>query len=205
MPRARTKTTTKRSRKDLEPQTRRVIFGIVSLAAGVLLFLSLQNQAGTFGNSINAAVRILFGSWGMIFPLFLVCSGIFRILSDRQLGYKKNIGLVLCLVSFLGLVHIQAPLEQIGPRQQELGGAIGFMVSLPFLLFFSREVGDTILVTDKGEPLWNTSVLPNGKYQLVNKATGEVFTFIPVIGSGCTQNGQDQSSAYCHECHAVKR
>lgn len=66
-------------------------------------------------------------------------------------------------------------------------------------------IGDTILATDQGEPLWNTRVLPDGKYQLVDKATGEVFTFIPVMGSGCTQNGQDQSSEYCHECHAVKR
>ena len=67
------------------------------------------------------------------------------------------------------------------------------------------KVGDTILATAKGEALWNTRILPNGKYQLVDKATGEVFTFIPVMGSGCTQNGQDQASAYCHECHAVKR
>jgi hypothetical protein len=67
------------------------------------------------------------------------------------------------------------------------------------------KVGDTILVTDKGEPLWNTRALPNGTYQLIGKATGQVFTFKPVIGSGCTQNGTDQSSAYCHTCHSVQR
>ncbi len=67
------------------------------------------------------------------------------------------------------------------------------------------KVGDTILVTDKGEPLWNTRVLPDGTYQLVGKATGQVFTFRPVMGSGCTQIGTDQSSAYCHTCHSVQR
>ncbi len=67
------------------------------------------------------------------------------------------------------------------------------------------QLGDTILVTDKGEPLWNTRVLPNGTYQLVGKATKQVFTFKPVMGSHCTQNGQNQSSAYCHECHSVQR
>ena len=67
------------------------------------------------------------------------------------------------------------------------------------------KVGNTILVTSKGEPLWNTRVLPDGTYQLVGKATGQVFTFRPVMGSGCTQNGLDQSSAYCHTCHAVQR
>ncbi len=67
------------------------------------------------------------------------------------------------------------------------------------------KLGETILVTDKGEPLWNTHVLPDGTYQLVGKATGQVFTFRPVMGSGCTQNGIDQSSAYCHTCHSVQR
>lgn len=67
------------------------------------------------------------------------------------------------------------------------------------------KTGDTILVTDKGEPLWNTRVLPDGTYQLVGKAAGQVFTFRPVMGSGCTQNGIDQSSAYCHTCHSVQR
>ena len=67
------------------------------------------------------------------------------------------------------------------------------------------KVGDTILVTDKGEPLWNTRVLADGTYQLVGKATGQVFTFRPVMGSGCTQSGTDQSSAYCHTCHSVQR
>ena len=66
-------------------------------------------------------------------------------------------------------------------------------------------VGDTVLVTDKGEPLWNTRVLPDGTYKLISKASGEVFIFRPVMGSGCTQNGTDQSSAYCHTCHSVQR
>jgi len=67
------------------------------------------------------------------------------------------------------------------------------------------KLGDTVLVTEKGEPLWNTNVQPDGTYSMVGKATKQFFTFKPVMGSGCTQNGQDQSSAYCHECHAVKR
>jgi len=67
------------------------------------------------------------------------------------------------------------------------------------------KLGDTILVTEKGEPLWNTSVQPDGTYTMIGKATQQYFTFKPVIGSHCTQNGQDQSSAYCHECHSVPR
>ncbi len=65
-------------------------------------------------------------------------------------------------------------------------------------------LGDTILVTEQGEPLWNTKVLPDGTYQLVGKATGQVFSFAPVMGSGCQQNPAEQESQYCHACHAVE-
>jgi hypothetical protein len=67
------------------------------------------------------------------------------------------------------------------------------------------QLGDTILATEKGEPLWNTKVLPDGTYEMIGKATRQYFTFKPVMGSGCTQSGEDQSSSYCHECHAVER
>jgi len=67
------------------------------------------------------------------------------------------------------------------------------------------QLGDTILATEQGEPLWNTRVLPDGTYEMIGKATRQYFTFQPVMGSGCTQSGEDQSSSYCHECHAVER
>ena len=38
-----------------------------------------------------------------------------------------------------------ASVQDIGPRRDELAGAIGFMVSMPFLVFMSREVGYTVL------------------------------------------------------------
>jgi len=66
-------------------------------------------------------------------------------------------------------------------------------------------VGDEVIVTEKGERLWNTRVLADGTYALLGKATGEVFRFRPVMGSGCTQRPDEQASQYCHECHAVQR
>lgn len=65
--------------------------------------------------------------------------------------------------------------------------------------------GDTVLVSEKGEPLWNTRVLSDGTYEMIGKVTRQHFTFRPVMGSHCTQSGKDQSSAYCHECHSVER
>jgi len=65
--------------------------------------------------------------------------------------------------------------------------------------------GDTILQTEKGEPLWNTRVLSDGTYQLIGKSTELAFTFKPVMGTACEQKPDEQASQYCHQCHAVQR
>jgi hypothetical protein len=72
------------------------------------------------------------------------------------------------------------------------------------------KVGDTILMTSKGESLWNIRVIAdeNGgapTYELFSKATGERFSFNPVMGSTCQQDPTQQTSNTCHECHAVER
>jgi hypothetical protein len=64
------------------------------------------------------------------------------------------------------------------------------------------QVGDTILVTDQAEPLWNIRPLADGSYEMFGKATGQRFTFKPVKGSGCQQQPDQQESRYCHACHA---
>jgi hypothetical protein len=66
------------------------------------------------------------------------------------------------------------------------------------------ELGDTILITEQGEPLWNTRVLPDGSYELVGKVSGNIFSFKPVQGTDCEQGPFEQESHYCHECHAVE-
>lgn len=65
------------------------------------------------------------------------------------------------------------------------------------------QVGDTIIQTEKGEPMWNARLLDNGQYELYGKATGQRFTFNPVMGSGCLQQEDQQQSQYCHQCHEV--
>jgi hypothetical protein len=67
------------------------------------------------------------------------------------------------------------------------------------------KLGDKILVTSKGEPLWNTLVLSDGTVQLVAKATGQKYTIPMVRGSGCQQDPSRQDSASCHQCHSVQR
>ncbi|HLF90342.1 MAG TPA: hypothetical protein VI451_15450 [Anaerolineales bacterium] len=66
------------------------------------------------------------------------------------------------------------------------------------------KLGDTILVTEQGEPLWNTRVLSDGTYELIGKVTKQRFAFRPVMGTGCQQIPDQQASQYCHQCHAVE-
>ncbi len=92
------------------------------------------------------------------------------------------------------------------PRTQTITDPNDLALKLAFINpVMDLKIGDTILITETGEPIWNTRVLPDGTYQMVGKATKTVFSFRAVKGSGCTQTGENQSSAYCHECHAVKR
>ena len=67
------------------------------------------------------------------------------------------------------------------------------------------KIGDTMIVTEKGEPLWNTRLYPNGSYEMVGKATRQYLTFRPVLGTACEQNPDEQGSQYCHKCHAVEK
>ena len=71
--------------------------------------------------------------------------------------------------------------------------------------FVDLKLGDTILVTETGEPLWNTRVLPDGTYEMIGKVTRQKFNFRPVMGTACEQKPDEQGSQYCHECHAMER
>ncbi len=69
---------------------------------------------------------------------------------------------------------------------------------------YDLQVGDQVIVTERGELLGNVKLI-NGQYMLTGKASGKVYPFNPVLGSGCEQDGTRQDSAYCHQCHAYQR
>lgn len=130
----------------LQDSTRSSISGIIQVCLSVLLFLALQKQAGVVGNAVQEILTFFFGKYGMIFPFFLLLSGLMQLAAwSKKIETKRSAGLLLCLLAFLGLMHIGAPLELIGENRDQLAGAVGFMMSLPFLMYFSRAVGVTVL------------------------------------------------------------
>lgn len=66
-------------------------------------------------------------------------------------------------------------------------------------------LGDTVVVTDQGEALWSVQQRPDGSFLQVSKVDGQAYPVPLVQGSQCLQKPDEQTSAYCHECHAVER
>jgi hypothetical protein len=65
-------------------------------------------------------------------------------------------------------------------------------------------VGDTIMITDRGEPLYHIRRV-NDQWVLTGKATGQTYSVPLIQGSTCQQDPNEQSSAACHQCHSVER
>lgn len=130
----------------LSDGTRRQISGFVQITLAVIAFLVISGRAGMMGEGVNTVLTFFFGSASILLPIVLVVSGLFLLFrDDGYLELRSAVGLTLCLVAALGLIHIQAPFEEIGVRRAELGGAIGFMVSFPLLAFSSVAVSYVVL------------------------------------------------------------
>jgi hypothetical protein len=67
------------------------------------------------------------------------------------------------------------------------------------------EVGDEVVVTERGEVLWNVVRRADGEFILTSKTSGRTYRVPLVMGSGCTQDPERQESSACHACHAVER
>lgn len=153
MPKVRRKTTIKkrkaRNKQSLELQdhTRRQLKAIVSVGMGVVLLLALQDSAGSLGGAIGRGLKVLFGSWSMLFPMFLIGLGTLLLFaSEPRVEQKRTWGPALSLLAFLGLVHLHTPVTgSIANELDTVAGAVGFMAAFPFITFLSIKVGYVVL------------------------------------------------------------
>ncbi len=153
MPKVRRKTTIKRrkarSKQSLELQdhTRRQLKAIVSVGLGIVLLLALQDSAGSLGGAIGRGLKVLFGSWSVLFPMFLIGLGTLLLFaSEPRVEQKRTWGPALSLLAFLGLVHLNTPVSgSIANELDTVAGAVGFMAAFPFITFLSVKVGYVVL------------------------------------------------------------
>lgn len=116
----------------------------------------------------------------------------------RIYGSKKDIQYLRCRTCH-GTIE-QMPLTRTLTDPNDIAFRMAFLNPV-----IDLKLGDTILVTEKGEPLWSIRQLPDGSYEQFTKSTRQRLTFRAVKGTGCLQKPDQQESRYCHECHAVQR
>ncbi len=83
--------------------------------------------------------------------------------------------------------------DELAMRQARINGHADFL-----------QVGDAVIQTARGELLWAIKQTGPGQFVQLDKVTGKQYTVPLVQGSRCAQNGRDQSSQYCHQCHSVE-
>lgn len=113
----------------------REISGIFFVGLAILNFLALQNNGGTIGElwKINV-LEPVFGLGSFIVPAFCLVVGLTLLLSQKiAFAFGRVLGLVLLIVSSLGLVQLSAPMTTLFESSREFGGYIGFTAN--FILF----------------------------------------------------------------------
>lgn len=66
------------------------------------------------------------------------------------------------------------------------------------------QLGDTVIVTAQGEPLWNTRRSVDGSFELIAKVSGQHYRIPLAAGSGCRQLADAQKASDCHACHSAE-
>lgn len=67
------------------------------------------------------------------------------------------------------------------------------------------QVGDTIVITEQGEPFWNIRQQADGSLQMMGKVSRLALPVVRVMDTNCEQNPDEQESHYCHECHTYQQ
>lgn len=124
----------------LSEHVSREIFGIFFLGFGVLNFLAIQNNAGSFGVFWNTNfLTPLFGIGSYIAPIICLIIGLSLLLTDKvQYAAGRVVGVAALILSSLGLIQLSAPMDTFFESSKEFGGYIGFSVDFLFFLLFGE-------------------------------------------------------------------
>ena len=114
----------------------REIAGIIYLALGIAMILSLKGAFGVIGNFMVDSFRPILG-WGIyLVPGVFIFVSILLFFSKKiHFGGTKTLGVFLFLFSVLSVFHLSVPIDQIHEyaRMGEYGGYVGFVSSFLFL------------------------------------------------------------------------
>lgn len=125
----------------LRPETKRSIWGVVLIVLGIIIILAKADKAGPVGEFLAKIFGTLLG-WGyLILPLSFILGGGALILTNRRRpSWVVFFGMVLLILSTLGLIHIFKPGD---------GGWLGLILGslkTPFGQIASSIINSAILI-----------------------------------------------------------
>lgn len=156
----------------MQSSTITAVSGIAQICMGVFLLLVLQGTAGRAGEVVQNMLTSFMGLYGALIPVALIVSGVLSwFFPSHSLRGLRALGLTLAVGSFLGLMHLRLPFDQILQDSRTASGLVGFVVSLPFYAFFSKPVGYTVL----------TATLLIGGFLAIDPDIGSLFERFRVL------------------------
>ncbi len=121
----------------LPDEVKQIIAGILVILAAVIITLSFFDKAGTAGEFFMKAGHFLIGQSIFAVPLILLLSGIaFLNVKSRLTEERKAIFGPIILSILILVVGFSGILSTFSPELKK-GGWIGYVVSWPFLKYFS--------------------------------------------------------------------
>jgi DNA segregation ATPase FtsK/SpoIIIE, S-DNA-T family len=138
MSRHRMRKSSARERFNLNPEISRGLLAIILIILGGLSALSFFSLAGVAGQFIDSLLAIAFGQVRYVVPIILLLVAIL-IVKDLKYEYRPThwLGMLLFLLSFNGLVHIQKPADEMwnAAMQGYSGGLAGYALGWPLATY----------------------------------------------------------------------
>ncbi len=137
----------KRERKKvtLKDETKNTLWGTFLLIVGLIILLSIFNQAGIVGKLLHNGLNNFFGIGYYLLPIVTMVSGVF-LMRQGYIPYARThiIMVILIFLSTIGILDIVA-----NSNKESLnliyGGMLGGVVSYPFVKMFDAIVSILIL------------------------------------------------------------
>ncbi len=116
---------------------------------GILFALSAFGLAGPIGVSINGFLKQIFGIGTYIVPFAFFLIALTLFFSKKvHFNFFKNLGIILLVSAFLGLVHMRLPMdlpfEELKNQVVSVGGWVGFTAS--FIRLFVGDTASTVIL-----------------------------------------------------------
>lgn len=121
---------------EIDAHVLRDIGGVFWGSIGILFLLSVFGLAGPLGTTLNHFLTQLLGMGVYIVPFGFILIAIALFFAKTvQFNFAKNLGIIIFISAFLGLVHMKLPFENSAQNVETAGGWVGFVASFFFRMY----------------------------------------------------------------------